>query len=65
MDWHTLISVTEPVATLAPYALLAPFVGLFAGLQVAKLSERAVIKRRLAQATGRYVSHGRREGWWT
>ena len=64
VDFQTLYSATLPFAVLAPFAIVAPFVGFTIGIELAKLAERRVIQRRLAQATGRYVSHGRREGWW-
>jgi hypothetical protein len=64
VDFDTLYAVTVPLATLAPWALVAPFLGLFVGVELTKIAERKIIQRRLAQATNRYAAHGRREGWW-
>jgi hypothetical protein len=45
LDWYYLVRSTEAVAYLAPYAILAPFVGLVAGYAVARFVEEAGMAR--------------------
>jgi hypothetical protein len=39
VDWAALVSSTEAIPTLAPIAILAPFLGLFLGVAVARYAE--------------------------
>jgi hypothetical protein len=39
VDWHALVSSTEAIPTLAPIAILAPFLGLAIGVAVARYAE--------------------------
>jgi hypothetical protein len=45
-DFHFIATVTEPIAQVAPIAILAPFVGLWIGTAVARFVEDAGISSR-------------------